>query len=238
MNRIKRLLKLSAESLLKVKIYSTHPHGRDDCHDLQKSSAAFETILDVGANDGGSALKFRAAFPDAVIHSFEPVSNTFDSLVRNVRGQAKTYCHRLALGRISGEAEIYLTQHSTTSSLVRPEDARGSEIVQVSTVDQFAHEHSLERIDLLKIDTEGFDLDVLEGATDMLSSGRVKFALVEIGFHRADGRHVLFDDVRDFLAARDFGVFGIYDQQLEWSGENRLRYANACFSHAAVAAHR
>jgi len=233
-HRIKLLLKRSAESFLKVRIYSTHPHGRDDCHDLQRSGAAIETILDVGANDGGSALKFRAAFPDAIIHSFEPVSATFDLLVRNLQGQAKTYCHRLAMGQTPGEAQIYLTQHSTTSSLIRPDDARGSVIVQVGTVDQFARAHGLDRIDLLKVDTEGFDLDVLEGATGMLSSGHVKFTLVEVGFHRADRRHVLFDDVRDFLVARDFAVFGIYDQQPEWSGQNRLRYANVCFSHASV----
>jgi hypothetical protein len=40
---------------------------------------------------------------------------------------------------------------------------------------------------------------------------------------------VLFDEVRDFLADRRFAVFGIYDQQLEWSDENRLRYANVYF---------
>jgi hypothetical protein len=40
--------------------------------------------------------------------------------------------------------------------------------------------------------------------------------------------------VRDFLAPNGFALFGIYDQQPEWSGENRLRYANACFSHRSV----
>ena len=179
-------------------------------------------------------MKFAAAFPDAVIHSFEPVSVTFDLLVRNLRGRPKAYCHRLALGKAPGEAQIYLTQHSTTSSLIRPDDARGSEIVQVGTVDEFASTHGLDRIDLLKIDTEGFDLDVLEGAAGMLSRGQIKFTLVEVGFHRGDRRHVLFDDVRDFLVARGFAVFGIYDQQPEWSGENRLRYANVCFRHATV----
>jgi FkbM family methyltransferase len=230
--RLKRRFKRWIESLLKVRIYSSHPHGRDDCNDLQRSGVDIRTILDVGANDGSSALKFRNAFPDSVIHAFEPVAGTFDLLRRNLRSMPAVHCYQVALGAAPGQARIYLTRHSTTNSLVPPDDVRGVETVQVTTVDQFAREHGLEGIDLLKIDAEGFDLHVLEGATGMLGSGRIKFALVEVGFHRGDSRHVLFDDVRDFLVARGFAVFGIYDQQPEWSGEKRLRYANVCFSHA------
>jgi hypothetical protein len=59
--------------------------------------------------------------------------------------------------------------------------------------------------------------------------------LAEVGFHPGDDRHVLFDHVRDYLVPFGFSVYGVYDQQLEWSGENRLRYANVCFAHASVA---
>ena len=109
-----------------------------------------------------------------------------------------------------------------------------SESVRVTTVDAFASANAIDRIDLLKVDAEGHDLNVLRGAAAMLDGGRVAFVLAEVGFARAQPPHVLFDDVRDLLAAHRFAVFGIYDQQLEWSGENRLRYANACFCHESV----
>jgi len=76
---------------------------------------------------------------------------------------------------------------------------------------------------------EGFDLEVLKGADSLLSSKCVPFVLVEVGFHPGDSRHVLFDEIRDFLMGKSYAVFGIYDQTLEWSGENRLRFANVCF---------
>jgi hypothetical protein len=79
------------------------------------------------------------------------------------------------------------------------------------------------------IDVEGFDLDVLKGSRECLSCGKVPFILVEVGFHPGDDRVSFFDDVRSFLLNYGYGVYGVYDQQLEWSGVRRLHYANVCF---------
>ncbi len=225
----RRALKRLVESLFHVTIYSAAPHGRDDCRDLQRSGAPIRTILDVGANDGGSARKFIGAFPEATIHCFEPVRATYEELRRTVQAHPSIHCHQLALGAEEGEATIYLTPHSSTSSLVRPDNARGEERVRVTTVDRFVAEQGLGRIDLLKVDAEGFDLEVLKGAEETLTRGGVGFVLAEVAFHRDSARHVLFDEVRDFLVPKGFAVFGIYDQQPEWSGEKKLRYANVCF---------
>jgi FkbM family methyltransferase len=222
------------EALFDVRVYSTHPHGRDDCHEIQRTGATMDTILDVGANDGVSSIKFRDAFPAATIHAFEPVTKTFGILKRNVEKYKGIYCYQMALGANPGTAQIYLTEHSTMSSLIRPDAPLGEETVRITTVDDFAAEQNIDRVDLLKVDAEGFDLEVLKGAGRLLNEGKVAFVLAEIGFHRGDHRHLLFDDVRDFLVSKGFGVFGFYDQQPEWSGENRLRYSNACFFHESV----
>lgn len=228
---VRRRLKRLVEELLDVRIYSRHPHGRDDCHDIQRSGSPITTVLDVGANDGGSAIKFAAAFPAANIHSFEPVSATFERLRENTAHLPGVHCHRLAVGAAAGEAPIYLTDHSSTNSLMRPVSVRGEELATVVALDDFTDGAAIDRVDLLKVDTEGFELAVLQGATRLLERGRIRFVLAEVGFHPGDSRHVLFEDVRALLLGHGFAVFGIYDQQLEWSGEPRLRYANACFCH-------
>ena len=79
-----------------------------------------------------------------------------------------------------------------------------------------------------------FDLEVLRGGDKVLSAGRVAFVLAEVGLHPGDSRHVLFDDVREFLCAGGFYVYGFYDQNLEWSGTSRLRFANLCFANEAA----
>jgi FkbM family methyltransferase len=223
------------EKFAGLRLYSLRAHARDDMVDLRNSGCPIETIFDVGANIGQSASKFREAFPSARILCFEPVSAAYGQLRAAVGDDPLTQCHRVALGSAQGRSRIYLTAHSTTSSLVEPQDARGHEDIEVDTVDAFAAAQGVQRIDLLKIDAEGYDLEVLKGADAILASGRVVFVLVEVGFHPGDTRHVLFDEVRDFLMARGFCVFGFYDQNLEWSGERRLRFANACFARAASA---
>jgi FkbM family methyltransferase len=214
-------------------IYSTRPHGRDDCHDLAASGVTISVVFDVGANDGSSALKFAAAFPAATIHSFEPVSTTFSRLVeRTAKMRSRVCVHQLALGDEQADLPIFITPHSTTDSFVNAGDAIRTELVTVTTLDAFAAPAVV--IDLLKIDAEGYDLRVLRGAASLLADGRIRFILIEVGFHRDDPRHVLLDDVRDYLAPFGFVIYGIYDQQLEWSRENRLRYANVAFCHDSV----
>ena len=125
---------------------------------------------------------------------------------------------------------MYLTPFSLTNSLIRPEDEIcGTQDVEVVTLDEFAARHGIGSIELLKIDAEGFDLEVVAGGSAMLSKGAVKSVLVEVGFRPGDKRHPLFDEVRDVLAGYGFHVFGIYDQHLEWTGEPSMRFANAMF---------
>jgi len=192
------------------------------------------TVFDVGAHDGSSALKFAESFPSARVFAFEPASAAFRQLVAATERYPRIRAFQLAVAATCGKSEIYLTRHSTTSSLIRPEEVLGVEPVEVTTVDAFALAHGVDQVDLLKVDTEGLDLEVLAGAERMLDAGRTRFVIVETGLHPGDRRHVLFDEVRDFLVSRGFGVFGIYDQQLEWNGERRLRYINACFCHQSA----
>ena len=223
--RIKRAI----ENLLGLHIMRRDYHGYRDCSDIEHCNCRIAAIFDVGANIGQSALKFRIAFPKAKIYCFEPIGKTFEMLKENTKEYANLTYHQIALGSREGEAEMYLTEQSNASSLIRPDTVIGREVVALRTIDGFASDNKIERIDILKIDAEGFDLEVLKGARNMLSSRQIAFVLTEVGFHPGDDRQVLFDDIRSYLLPMGYAVFGVYDQQLEWSGEKRLRYANVCF---------
>ena len=222
------------ERALRLQIVREPTHGHRDCTDIERSGCLISVVFDVGANVGQSADKFASAFPDAQLYCFEPASGTYDTLTRHLVGRINVNCHHLALGSSDGQATLYLTgrpdANSATNSLIAPSNPIGEETVELRTIDGFASDNGISRIDLLKIDAEGADLDVLVGARSMLSSRRIAFVLTEVGFHPGDTRHVLFDDVRSYLLPVGFHVFGIYEQQPEWTGEQRLRYANVCFS--------
>jgi FkbM family methyltransferase len=225
---LRRSIKHVTERVLGVTV-SRPQHGVRDCDDIAACGSLIECIFDVGANTGQSAARFREFFPHATIHCFEPVRKTYATLVEHMHSDPLTHCHRLALSDTVGESRIFLTENSSTCSLSRPAAYIGEETVVVSTVDAFATAQGVDHIDLLKIDAEGNDLKVLEGSDDLLVAGSISLILVEVGFNPGDDRHVLFDSVRDLLATRGFRLFGIYGQQPEWSGEKRLRFANALF---------
>jgi FkbM family methyltransferase len=229
-DRINRLL----EGWFGLRVYSVRAHGRDDCVDISNSGTQLRIIFDVGANVGQSAKKFRAAFPHARIYSFEPEPRCYQELLLSTSGDPNIQCFQLALGDRAGSSTIYRTEHSTTSSLIEPDHYLDRVAVDIETLDDFVDRKGIDRIDLLKIDVEGFDLAVLQGGKKMLSANQIPLVLVEVGFTKGDSRHVLLDDIRDYLAPFGYFVYGIYDQNREWSGEPRLRFSNVCFANPSA----
>ena len=104
----------------------------------------------------------------------------FAELAANTRKDTGIVCHRLAVGSRPGTATIYLTHHSTTSSLIKPEDSVAAEDVEITTLSDFVDREAIATIDLLKVDAEGFDLEVLRGAEALLIDADDALASVEV----------------------------------------------------------
>ncbi len=193
-----------------------------------------ETIFDVGANIGQSAQEYRRRFPAADLYCFEPVPSTFQELCKNLEVSDKTHAFPLAFGSKPGRVGVVLQSHSSINSLlntVEPPFPEGiqAEIVDVDTMDNFCRIHEISQMDYLKIDTEGYDLEVLKGAEDLLQRRCVTFIQVEAGMNPYNQKHVPLKILQDFLEAHHYVLFGLYDQTFEWRGEARLRFLNAVF---------
>jgi FkbM family methyltransferase len=175
-------------------------------------------------------------FPSADIYSLEPFPAVFAELQSKVDAYPRIYCHNLACGASSGFAFFRRDTDPTMGRLeVRPEHDVAAQpadgtLVKVTTVDAFCSANGLERIGLLKIDTEGGDLDVLRGAECMLSAARIDFVEVEAGMNRDNRYHVPMFELLGFLEDKGYRLFGIYEQIPEWpSGRPFLRRANIVF---------
>jgi FkbM family methyltransferase len=183
-----------------------------------------QVVFDVGANVGQTAAKFRRRFARAQIHCFEPFAQSAARIrARGIRGVA---VHEIALGSVA--ATGMLSQGSDPATFHLCDD--GSEIVKVETIDAFCAAHGIERIDFLKIDTEGHDLEVLKGATTMLGACRIGAVQVEAGLNPENTFHVPFEALKAYLEAHGYRLFGIYDQVSEWpTRQPHLRRANPLF---------
>ncbi len=138
-----------------------------------------DLVLDVGANRGQTARSLRAQGYSGPIVSFEPQSAAHAHLVELAAGDDNwVVAPRVALGARAGQATIHLAGNSVSSSLLpmadvhlhaAPESAYvGSETVDVARLDDFTDLIGDHRRILLKMDTQGFEAEVIDGATAVM----------------------------------------------------------------------
>jgi len=185
--------------------------------ELRRRGITFRTLFDVGANKGQTVRDMRNATRLATIHAFEPVTSTFNQLRMTVGTDPLTFLHRVALSDHDGEGMMLANTGSQINHLVdvpsrgirrRPEHSReeGFETVPLMRGDTFCVEHGIRSIDLLKIDTEGHELEVLDGFAGML--GNVRAIQVEVAVSEQTW-HIPIERYREYLPDRELvGVYG------------------------------
>jgi FkbM family methyltransferase len=167
------------------------------------------TLFDVGANVGQTARLFQRALPTSVVHSFEPIAGTFRELQRVTKGVNGIRAHNLALGTTRGRATMILNGEAS-KFLVGSVPNAETEEVDADTVDHLGASLKLSRLDLLKTDCEGFDLDVIKGAERMIAEGRIDAILAEVTLMRGDAGHTDFSALHEHLSERGFYFFASY----------------------------
>ncbi|HXH44026.1 MAG TPA: FkbM family methyltransferase [Bradyrhizobium sp.] len=191
--------------------------------------AGIGTIFDVGANAGQTTVLLNARFPSAKIFSFEPLASTFSALEKNTAGLNNVTCINFALGRENSVLNLHPKTASTQNSLLpdfNQPNGVPAESIRVTTVDETLRANHIDHLNLLKTDTEGFDLEVIAGAKGALSRGAIDMLVVEVGFHPERRHHTYLPDVQAALLEHGYELYCIYDQN---HYDGRIDYADALF---------
>ncbi len=240
---LRNRLRTVIEHALGVRATAYLPRGVCLITDIRRwlPKTTISTIFDVGANTGQSARTFRAAFPQACIFCFEPVPATFERLRQRIGHDSACRCFQLAFGASGGLARVVQEGDSSRFRMAPAptppphHDETPPVLVPVATLDAFCAEHRIDHISLLKVDTEGQDLDVLRGAAALLADQRVDLIEVEAGIDPDNPLHVSLHEFTAFLEPLGYRVFGFYDQIDEWlRREPQLRRVNVVFIAPAV----
>ncbi len=191
------------------------------------------TIFDVGANVGQSTLAYAVAAPAARIHSFEPVPRSYAALLERTASLGQVSCWNMALGASRGRASMTGRQTSTGNKIIATASP-GTIEATVETGEAFCAWQDIKAISLLKIDTEGHDLAVLQGFGEALR--QVDFVQVEAAMNPYNTTHVPFRDLEDHLRAHGFLLFRFYAQTFEFqrSGRPVMRRCDPVFINAAL----
>jgi FkbM family methyltransferase len=161
------------------------------------------TVVDIGANKGSYTLEALAFNNKIKVFAFEPHPATFKLLVRNVAAYSNVIPLNKGMSSKSGILKLYdypANDGSSHASLyqdviteIHGAGAAVAHDVELITLDQFMEAENLSKIDLLKIDTEGNELAVLQGAANAILGGKIKVIHFEFNAMNVSSR-VFFRD--------------------------------------------
>ena len=173
-------------------------------------------VFDVGANKGQSIIFFKSIFPNVRIYAFEPSGRTFQKLkkVASKIGEEDVELFQIGIGKLDTTLNFYESILSETSTFALPNEksvylkkknrilfqkknAFTETLAKLVTFDSFFRDHGLEFVDVLKIDVEGFEFEVLQGASASLIAKKI--GVIQFERHVDDMRTDNSASIEEFL---------------------------------------
>lgn len=181
------------------------------------------TVFDVGANQGLWTKAFLDAYGDRVskIYLFEPLPGNLRVIEKRLDDgffefhSEKSILNPFAIGSENMIQKIYYDKEDSTLASINNTDSVFGENrielsnfveVEVNRLDDYCKLHSIESIDILKIDTEGYEWDVIQGLGEMLSPKIVKTIAFEFGIHQNRARQT-FEDFWNLFSERGYKMY-------------------------------
>lgn len=174
------------------------------------------TMLDIGANTGQYARYLHENFPEAAIYSFEPLKDCYAELLTTMKGVPRFKAYNCALGDAEGSSVIHHHAYSQSSSIltlgeyvktIYPFTAEETpETITIKRLDDVLRGLELQDNILIKIDVQGFELQVLRGGVETVR--RAKVLIIETSFQEFYDGQALFHDIYEFLRSQGFAYIG------------------------------
>jgi FkbM family methyltransferase len=184
------------------------------CYDTIKNLQD-PVIFDIGANIGTFTTWMAKTFPRGKVHSFEPQRTIFQMLSGNaaINNLYNVYTYNMGLGKENKKIEFeepnyFYNNDFGTFSLkenIITEKTNDKITIQIQTLDHFVEYYNIPIVNLIKIDTEGMDLEVLIGGEKT-----IKKHLPVIFIEHSDNRKSILEDIKDYLNNLNYSysVFG------------------------------
>lgn len=186
------------------------------------------TIFDVGACEGEDSIRYASLFPNSKVYSFEPMPDNFKKIEKHISKFEKKSItpYQIALSNEIGEAEFFMSSGSPesrenteewnfgnkSSSLLKPDEEMKEYYswlkfddkikVKTDTIEHFAKENGIKKVDFIHMDVQGAEKMVLEGAENMLKN--IDAIWLEVSKVELYSGQALEKDIEDFMNEHGF----------------------------------
>jgi FkbM family methyltransferase len=178
--------------------------------------------MDIGANVGDITISALNSFPEAQVICFEPVKSTFDELSnRLIPYLERVHLYNCALSNSVGKGEINITNYPGANSIMPQAKLHqtcnphvheiGKEPISLVCLDDISDRFPCHDIDIMKIDVEGFEVNVLNGGTKFIAD-HVDLIIIEISLMRdisLEEQSVF--DIFEFMKKAGFCLVNVFD---------------------------
>jgi len=182
-------------------------------------------VIDVGANRGQFALAARS-ITNAKVYSFEPLSDAAKTFRKVFSKDPDVELYEVAIGNASGKEVIHLSAKDDSSSLLEIGDEQtkhypGTQEVDtreitIGTLDEYIDVNEILQPAMLKIDVQGFELEVLKGCKSVLD--KITYIYVECSFIELYKDQAFASEVIDFLHRTNFILCGVHNTSYDHDG--------------------
>jgi FkbM family methyltransferase len=213
-----KALKNEVIDYIENKYYSEYEHIKKSVFILKNKLINIENfiILDIGGSNGKTAIMYSEAFPLNLVYVFEPIKETFKVLSHNTRNYKNIVAVNKAVGNKNGKEKINVAKRISASSLLDLKADKTSKLfaenlemvkkeeITICKLDNEIPANSI--IGIMKIDVQGFELEVLKGAE--MTIERTYIVILEVNNHNGYSGSPKYYDID--LKLRESGFF-LYD---------------------------
>jgi len=199
------------------------------------------TIFDVGAHQGETSLLYNKTFKSPSIYSFEPFPPSFEILKSSVKSFPNIKVFNTAISNFSGQVDFHVNKSSATNSIL-PTSGDGKknwgenlletvETIKINsvTIDDFVEKFKIKAIDILKIDTQGTEYEVVEGAGKTTEQNKIRLIYLEIIIVSTYEGQKYLDEILSLFRNKGFRLFNLYN--FTHSDKGELKQVDAIFVH-------
>lgn len=196
------------------------------------------TIIDVGANSGQFSKAATHFYPEASIHTFEPLPDLFSKITKKFSSSPKIKLYNVALGNENGVIQFNQNKYGHISSILdiskenihypKTDNDLSKIQVRINSLDSLNIMKQNSGISLLKLDVQGYELEVLKGSKETMQM--LNYVIIEANLEQLYTNQPTFTQINSYLNEKGFELKGMLDFNLGHKNkyiEIDLLYKNA-----------